>query len=124
MNASVVVMEPAEFDSWIQQQNAAASQDPAARGQNIARTAGCLGCHSVDGKAGVGPSWQGLSGAERTLVDGSTVSVDDVYLVESITDPNKHVVQGFPPGVMPQTYEESLSSQEINDIVAYIKTLK
>jgi mono/diheme cytochrome c family protein len=82
----------------------------------------CASCHSVDGSTGVGPTWQGLYGHEVELDGGETVTVDDEYIRNSILNPNDQIVAGFAPA-MP-SYQGVLSDQQINDIIAYIKTLE
>lgn len=81
-------------------------------GSNLATTSGCIGCHSTNGLDGTGPTWQGL---------GATV--DDEYLRRAIVDPNADIAPGYEPGVMPATYGDSLSSEEVDALVAYIKSL-
>ena len=61
-------------------------------------------CHTPDGRAGVGPTWQRIYGSEETLADGTTVTVDDAYIRESILDPNAKIVKGFPPNIMPPNF--------------------
>lgn len=100
----------------------AVDTEAAARGQAIAADTGCQACHSTDGAAGTGPTWKGLAGASRPLVSGETVTADDAYLFNSIIDPPSQVVAGFEP-VMPTTYADQLSEQEIDDLVEYIKSL-
>jgi len=95
--------------------------DPA-RGKQ--KAAECMACHSVDGSEGVGPTWKGLYGRMATLADGSTVQADEAYLRESICNPDAKVVKGFSPGVMPKGYCDRFSEQDLQDIIAYIKTLK
>lgn len=96
-------------------------EDLAATGQELASSNGCSGCHSIDGTAGVGPSWQGLYGHEVTLGDGSTVTADDAYITESIRDPGAKVVDGF-QNIMPTTFAD-FSDDQVNAIIAYIKSL-
>ena len=96
-------------------------EDLAATGQQLATTNGCTGCHSIDGAAGVGPTWQGLFGHEVKLSDGSTVTADEAYLTESIHDPGAKVVEGF-QNIMPQTYAE-MPDDQVNAIIAYIQSL-
>ena len=43
---------------------------------------------------------------------------------ESITDPNIFVVEGYPANVMPGTYGSQLTSKQIDDLVAYMLSLK
>ena len=81
-----------------------------------------MGCHSVDGSSGIGPTWLNLYGSNVKLADGTTVVADEKYLTESILNPNAAIVEGFPsPSPMPQF---TLTDSEIANIVAYIKTLK
>lgn len=94
-----------------------------ATGEDLATTNGCVGCHSTDGTNIVGPTWQGLFGSERSLVGGGTVTADEAYLAESIVDPTAAEVDGFPAGVMPATYGDSLSAEDIEALVAYMKSL-
>jgi mono/diheme cytochrome c family protein len=83
---------------------------------------GCVTCHSLEpGKTLVGPSHAGLATKAATAVEG--VSAED-YLRESIVTPDAHVTEGFTPGVMYQNYGKDLTEQEIDDLVAYLMTLK
>jgi len=100
---------------------AAGEGDPAA-GETTASDAGCLACHSIDGTQLVGPSWLNIAGSERPLEDGSSVTADTAYIRESIVDPAANIVQGFTPS-MPATYGDTLSAQEIDNLVAYIESL-
>jgi cytochrome c1 len=97
-------------------------EDLAAMGQELATANGCTGCHSLDGSAVVGPTWQGLYGHEVTLSDGSTVTADDAYIAESIRDPSAKIVEGF-QDIMPKTFAD-WSDDQVNAIIAYIKTLE
>ena len=101
-----------------------AGGDLAAQGMTIAQNQGCLGCHSTDGSRLVGPTWQGVYGSQEPLTDGTTVTVDDEYIRESIVDPNAKVVQGFQPNIMPQNFGQTLSDSDIEALIAYIKSLQ
>lgn len=98
--------------------------DPVARGQMLVQEHGCLACHSTDGSMLVGPTWQGLYGSEETLTDGTTVTVDDEYIRESIIDPNAKITEGFQPNVMPQNFGDTLSDEDIEAIIAYMQSLQ
>lgn len=124
MESPVIVVSQTDFDAWVQEELAAIGTDPAARGERWASTNGCRSCHSVDGTASVGPSWRGLFGKTVELMDGSFVVVDDAYLYAAIVSPNAQVAKDSIPNVMPQTYEGSLSNDQIADIIAFIKTLQ
>ena len=107
MTAPVKVVSQADFDAWVAEQTNTASLTPAQRGEKQVKASGCTGCHSLDGSARPGPTWKGLAGSQVKLADGSTVTADDEYLLESIADPNAQVVEGFPPNMMPPNYKIS-----------------
>ena len=92
-----------------------------ADGQNLAVTKGCSACHSVDGTDKIGPTWVGLYGSEVALDDGTFATADDDYLIEAIQDPNAKIVKGFSKGSMPPV---SLTDDEVNALVTYIKSVK
>jgi cytochrome c oxidase subunit 2 len=97
-----------------------ASPDPG-MGQNLAVIKGCAACHSVDEATKIGPSWVGLYGSQVQLADGSLVIADDSFLIESIKEPNAKIVKGYSKGAMPKI---SLTEQELDTLVAYIKSVK
>jgi cytochrome c oxidase subunit 2 len=96
-----------------------------AQGKTLFTSLGCAGCHSIDGTKLVGPTFKGLAGSKVTLTDGSTVTADDAYLLESIFDPDKTIVQGYTPGVMSGVIKPgSVSQADAKALVAYIDSLK
>lgn len=124
MLANVHVVTQQDFDTWVtarQKEAAAAAQTPEGRGQTLVTQNGCLGCHSVDGSAGTGPTWFRLYGEPAQLADGSTVTADDAYIKESILQPQAKIVAGFESVLMPKF---EFSDEQIADIIAYIKTLR
>ncbi len=123
MVAPVKVMAGQDFQGWVSARLSETLTDPVQRGEKLATIKGCIGCHTVNGAKGVGPTWQGAYGSTIKLVDGSEVQVDDDYLMTGILKPNDQVHEGYPANVMPQTYADQLSEQEINDILAFMKSL-
>jgi mono/diheme cytochrome c family protein len=96
-----------------------------AKGQSLYTSLGCVGCHSIDGSKGTGPTFKGLAGSQVKLTNGKTVAADDAYLMESIVDPDKVIVQGFSPGVMSAVIKPgSVSQADAKALVAYIASLK
>jgi len=138
MLAPVKVEEPADFEAWVAA-NAASSNDMtqsegaadtgpleltgAELGAQVAQTQGCAGCHSVDGSQLVGPTWLGLYDSQVTLDDDTTVVADADYLRRSIVETNAEIVKGFPASVMPGIYKDTLSEEQIDALVEYIKSL-
>ncbi len=88
-------------------------------GQKVFQQNGCQACHSVDGTTIIGPSLKGVFGHEVELADGTTVTADEDYITESITEPNAKVVKGFAPIMAPF----SLQEHEIKSLIEYLKTL-
>ena len=77
---------------------------------------GCLACHKAKDIPGtpVGPDLSQLA----------KIQTPD-YIMKKILDPKgMGTVAGFPPGVMPQTFGQSLNSKEFVDLMAFLLTLK
>ena len=124
MEKPVVISSQEDFDAWMAEQRDIAielAQTPEGSGQLLVQNNGCAACHSINGAAGIGPTWFGLAGSQEELTDGTIVLVDDAYLTESIHDPQAKIVAGFETQLMP-TY--GFTDEEIENIVAYIKTLR
>lgn len=124
MLGKLIVMDAHEYAEWSgrQAEEAQAAMPPARRGEELVKNSGCLGCHTTDGSPRVGPSLKGLFGRRVELSDGSSVTADEDYLKESMTDPGAKVVKGY-ANVMP-TFKGTLSDADITDIISYMKTLK
>ncbi len=114
----------------------AADKDPIALGQALFRSASpsCTACHSVaPGVNMAGPSLAGMatSAAQRVADPAYRGRAADAagYVREAIVAPSAHVVPGAmysANGVsfMPTTYAESLSAEQLDQLVAYLLTLK
>ena len=94
----------------------------ARQGRQIFETGGasgvpCNSCHTLDGTELVGPSLQGIADRAGTRVEGLNA---EEYLRQSITEPNAHVVEGYAEGTMPNTYADTLSEEDVNNVIAYL----
>ncbi|HUG14604.1 MAG TPA: cytochrome c, partial [Thermomicrobiales bacterium] len=96
--------------------------DLAATGQQLFSTMGCQGCHSVDGSASAGPTWQGLWMSDVPLADGSTVIADEQYITTAVLDPGAQIRDGF-QNIMP-SFEGRIDEAQIAAIIEFIKTLE
>jgi cytochrome c oxidase subunit 2 len=122
MITRVVVHPPGEFEKWLENAaNVYKTMPPAQAGSEMYKKFGCVQCHTIDGKANTGPTFKGVFGSRVTMSDGSTVSVDENYVRESIMDPQAKIVRGF-QGVMP-TFKGKITDEQITWIIAYLKTL-
>jgi cytochrome c oxidase subunit 2 len=120
MIAHVIVHPVGEFEAWLEKaSNFLETMSPVDAGRKLFQVRGCTQCHSMDGSAKTGPSLLGVFGSVQKMTDGSTVTVDENYIRESILEPAAQVVAGFEP-VMP-TFQGRLSDEEISAIIAYLK---
>jgi len=77
---------------------------------------GCIACHKA-GKIGASPVGPDLSQISK-------IQTPD-YIMKKILDPKgMGTVAGFPPGVMPPTFGQTLTAKEYTDLVAFLLTLK
>jgi mono/diheme cytochrome c family protein len=78
--------------------------------------AGCVACHKA-GKIGASPVGPDLSQISK-------IQTPD-YIMKKILDPKgMGTVAGYPAGVMPQTFGQTLTAKEYVDVVAFLLTLK
>ncbi|MEJ6569378.1 MAG: c-type cytochrome [Akkermansiaceae bacterium] len=97
------------------------------RGAVVYKAIGCAACHSIDGttKGRSGPSWKGLAGSKRELMDGKKVEVTTEYLRESILDPAAKVAKGYnPKDVGMPSYRGILPDSDIESLILYIESLE
>lgn len=128
MITKVEVMARDEFDEWVRSEGVrkeAAGEDLAAKGKALYESKGCVGCHSVDGSALIGPSWKGMYGSRVKVTTGGVereVVADDDYIHRSEMEPNADIAVGFPP-IMP-AQKGVLSEDDVKALIEYMKTLK
>lgn len=104
----------------------AGTPDPARapeRGRTVFNTVGqCATCHSIDGsERATGPGLKGIAAwvaeqhPDREVVE---------FLHESIVEPDAVVFENWSPDLMPENYETLLTTQQIDDVIAYMLTLE
>jgi cytochrome c oxidase subunit 2 len=133
MVADVRVVSQEAFQEWVDESSASVAElEPVERGLVWAQQFGCTGCHSPDGTALAGPTWDDLYGSEVPLASGESVTADEAYLTNSILAPNDQIHAGFAPGIMPQDFEERFAEEEakydgevsiIDDLIVYVQSL-
>ncbi len=87
--------------------------DPAA-GEQVFNAQGCGSCHAF--------SAAGSSGSVGPDLDEALKGKDAAFVRESIVDPNKEIATGFPPSVMPGNFGETLTPEQLDDLVAFLQT--
>ena len=118
MIGKVVVMEPADYETWLT--GAPAGETLEQAGERLFRQFNCHTCHE-QGPTARGPSLHEVLGKQVRLQSGETITVDEEYLRESITNPAAKVVAGYQP-VMP-VFQGQISEEGILQLIAYIKSL-
>jgi cytochrome c oxidase subunit II len=99
--------------------NAVVTVNPLQAAMELATERGCKACHSFDGTVGVGPSWLGTYGSQRSFQDGSVLLADEAYLIESMQQPAAKVVVGFQNVMAPV----ALSEQDMTTLIGLIRGL-
>jgi cytochrome c oxidase subunit II len=123
MLAVAQVHPEGEYEEWLKDaSNFLDKYPPAEAGEMLYMRRGCTQCHSSDGTARTGPTFQGIFGKTHQFQGGGSAVVDENYIRESILDPQAKIKAGY-QGVMP-TYKGVLKDEEISVIIEYIKTLK
>ena len=130
MRGWVKIVGQEDFDAWLAAQPTWAQMKAgvtpkaysalARRGRDVAETNGCFACHSLDGSQVVGPTWQGVWGEQTPLADGSSVIVDESYVLESVREPAAKLVEGFAP-VMIAYDAETISDNDLAALVAFLR---
>lgn len=83
---------------------------------------GCITCHSLEVDVTlVGPSLAGIGSRAGSINSGQSA---EEYLRTSIVEPNAYLVEGFAEGLMPKNWKDNLSLEQIDQLVAYMLTLK
>ena len=97
--------------------------DPDA-GRQIYETGGesqipCASCHTLDGTALVGPSFQGIAERAGERVPGLSA---EEYIRQSILNPGAYVVEGY-QNVMNNNYGDFFSEEDVNNLIAFLLSL-
>jgi cytochrome c oxidase subunit 2 len=122
MTSEVFVESEQEFSAWLvsQQSSAISSGDAASVGRRLFSQLGCNACHALTdagARGTVGPSLDGIGARAASAVEGLDAAS---YVEQSILDPEAHIVEGFPSGVMPPNFGERLTAEELQALVDYL----
>ena len=111
MRSAVRVVDRAEYDSFLA---GPATGGQETSGEAVFTSAGCGGCHEFEPAgtdAQVGPSLNTIDPAGQPLEE---------FVRESIVDPNAKIAPGYQPSVMPETFESTLSDEQLDALVQYL----
>lgn len=101
------------------------SEDPVFAGQLVYNQFGCGACHTMEGiSAGVvGPNLSQIATVAATRIDGYTA---EDYIRESILMPGAYISPDCPtgpcaePSVMPATFGEQMTEDQINNLLTFL----
>jgi cytochrome c oxidase subunit 2 len=74
---------------------------------------GCSGCHTLAAASAGGTTGPDL---DKTLPGQSAAQI-----TQSIVDPNAKITPGYPSSVMPQTFGQTLTPPQLQQLVAYLQ---
>ncbi len=89
----------------------------------------CQACHSLEGTIVVGPSFRGLFGSQRKVLEAgavTTITADEAYIRESILDPGAKLSREgreFDDQMSAQNFAQRLEPEEVDMLVEFIKGL-
>lgn len=125
MRSRVRVVSDGEFSAWLKRQTAPSAAASAAGSASSGTALAAAGKQVFTGGAGCGSC--------HTLADANTAGqigpdLDKALKGQSaaevrrdIVDPNAEIAKGYPKGVMPQNFGQTLSPDELKALVAYLK---
>ena len=131
MRVPVHVVSKAQFASWLKAQarptapaapSGGGAQAGGASGAQVFAANGCSSCHTLSaaGATGkVGPNLDHID-SDAAKYGKKLGESPSQYVHQSIKDPTAFTVPGFPKGVMPSTFGQTLSPQQLNALVKYL----
>jgi cytochrome c oxidase subunit 2 len=119
MIGRVVVVEPADYQTWLG--GGKSTVPPAKAGKRLFEDLLCVTCHVPLGATGRCPPLENLYGHQVRLANGQSVTADDDYLRESILRPGAKLVVGYPT-LMP-SFDGQVDEEQLIQLIAYIKSL-
>ncbi len=98
---------------WAGVPGAAPPQVSGGPGAQVFANNGCGNCHILAAAESGGVTGPNL---DEALAPGNSAA----EIEEMIVDPNAKISKGYPPNVMPQNFEQTLSPEELENLVKYL----
>src|SRR3954463_15671539 len=144
MRSQAIVMTPAAFEAWLRQQGKSATpapttststtttttstttstststtpSSPSAAGLSVFNANGCSSCHALSAAKAtgtIGPNLDKLATYAKQAHKPLTP-----FVHESIVNPDAYVQPGYPKGVMPPTFGQSLTKTQLDELVNFL----
>jgi mono/diheme cytochrome c family protein len=87
---------------------------PGPPGAQVFANNGCGGCHTL--------AAAGTTGTVGPNLDTFIAEDPASFIQTSITDPQAEIAKGYPPNVMPQTYEQTIAPDDLKALVDYLES--
>jgi len=140
MRSQAVVVEPSAFDAWLKKQEKAAGASaggtsttsttststtssttpisPALAGLTVFNSNGCSACHTLsaaNATGKVGPDLDNLVSYAKTAKQPL-----ESFVHQSIVDPNAYIQPGYQKNIMPATFGQSLTKEQLDHLVTFL----
>jgi len=140
MRSQAVVVEPSAFDAWLKKQEKAAGASaggtsttsttststtssttpisPAQAGLTVFNSNGCSACHTLsaaNATGKVGPDLDNLVSYAKTAKQPL-----ESFVHQSIVDPNAYIQPGYQKNIMPATFGQSLTKEQLDHLVTFL----
>jgi len=117
MRSNVIVMKPADFDAWVQQQRSALSGPPGQAGKTVFANNGCAACHTFTPAGATGKIGPDLDKLQAEAQKAGKPLQD--FVRQSIVDPNAYIEPGYHPNVMPESFKD-LPKGQLDALVQFL----
>jgi cytochrome c oxidase subunit 2 len=125
MRTNVVVLSREDFDKWVADfgkpaEGESTGSGGAADGKKLftegnGTSIACGSCHTL--------ADAGTTAETGPDLDKAIAQEDAAAIKEMVVNPNAEIYPGYPKGIMPQDYEQTLSPEELDALVNYLDTV-
>lgn len=86
----------------------------ATHGADVFAANGCASCHAL--------AAAGATGTIGPDLDETLAGKDSAYIEEGIVDPDATIADGFNAGIMPATFGDDISAEDLEALVAFLES--
>jgi len=91
-----------------------------AAGKTVFAANNCASCHTFKPANATGTIGPNLDTAPASDAKADNNMNLDQFVKQSIEDPDAYIAKGYSKGIMPTNFGTTLSSKQLNDLVAFI----
>lgn len=122
MRATATVVEPREYEQWLQRVGQPAEEPEEggggggaggeADGKQVFAQQNCGSCHVL--------ADAGTNGSVGPDLDDVLADKDDAFIRQSIVEPDAEIAEGYQGGIMPPNYGETIPGPQLDALVEYL----